>query len=341
MSDKESITVVEPASDPIVELTTHDPLLHENPNRYVLFPIQDDAIWKMYKKQVDCFWRAEEIDLSKDLNDWATLSPDEKHFISMVLAFFAASDGIVLENLAQRFMSDVQLAEARAFYGFQIAMENIHSQMYSLLIDTYINDSTEKMRLFQAIEHYPCIAKKADWAKKWIADKRSGFPTRLVAFACIEGIFFSSSFASIYWIKKRGLMPGLTFSNELISRDEALHTEFAILLYTKLHKKLTKKKVYEIIRDAVAIEQEFICEAIPCRMIGMNAKLMTQYIEFVADRLCLQLGYDKIYGSTNPFDFMELISIETKVNFFERTNSEYALANKTVEADVFDLSTDF
>ena len=318
-----------------------EPLLKPDDNRFVMFPIQCDNIWKMYKRQVECFWRAEEVDLSKDSVDWATLTADEKHFISMVLAFFAASDGIVLENLAVRFMSDVQLSEARAFYGFQIAMENIHSEMYSLLIDTYIKDSGEKTKLFEAIANYPCIAKKANWAKKWIADNRSSFAARLVAFAAIEGIFFSSSFASIYWIKKRGIMPGLTFSNELISRDEALHTEFAILLYSKLQKKLSKKRIYEIIQEAVDIEKEFITEAIPCRMIGMNATLMMQYIEFVADRLCIQLGYDKIFNSQNPFDFMELISVETKVNFFERTNSEYALANKTVDVNVFDLNTDF
>jgi ribonucleoside-diphosphate reductase subunit M2 len=295
----------------------------------------------MYKKSVDSFWVPQEVDLSKDLSDWKTLSVDEKHFISMVLAFFAASDGLVLENLASRFMNDVQLAEARAFYGFQIAMENIHSEMYSILIDTYINDESEKTKLFTALEHYPCIAKKANWAKKWINDNRSSFAARLVAFAVIEGLFFSSSFACIYWIKKRGLMPGLTFSNELISRDEALHTEFAVMLYGKMQKKLQKKRIYEIIQEAVEIEKEFILEAIPCRMIGMNSKLMSQYIEFVADRLCLQLGYDKIYNSSNPFDFMELISIETKVNFFERTNSEYALANKTVDIDVFDFSAEF
>lgn len=318
-----------------------EPLLQPDENRYVMFPIVDIEIWKMYKKQMDCFWRAEECDLSKDLVDWDKLTADEQYFISMILAFFAASDGIVLENLAQRFMSDVQLSEAKAFYGFQIAMENIHSEMYSLLIDTYIKDSKEKDRLFHATVNVPCIAKKANWAKKWIADNRSSFAARLVAFACIEGIFFSSSFASIYWIKKRGLMPGLTFSNELISRDEALHTEFAVLLYTKLHKKLNKARIVEIIRDAVEIEKEFICEALPCRLIGMNATLMSQYIEFVADRLSVQLGYDKIYVAANPFDFMELISIETKVNFFERTNSEYSLANKTVDTDVFEFSADF
>jgi ribonucleoside-diphosphate reductase subunit M2 len=323
------------------EPTFVEPLLKPDDNRYVLFPIKDNDIWLMYKKSVDSFWVVPEVDLSKDLGDWDKLTPDEQNFIKMILAFFAASDGLVLENLASRFMSDVQLAEARAFYGFQIAIENIHSEMYSTLIDTYIRDGNEKDKLFKALEHYPCIAKKANWAKKWINDNRSSFASRLVAFACIEGIFFSSAFSSIYWIKKRGLLPGLTFSNELISRDEALHTEFAVLLYSKLQKKLNKKRVYEILQEAVEIEKEFITDAIPCRMIGMNAKLMTQYIEFVADRLCLQLGYDKIYNSTNPFDFMELISVETKVNFFERTNSEYALANKTVDADVFEFNADF
>jgi ribonucleotide reductase beta subunit family protein with ferritin-like domain len=323
------------------ETTFVEPLLKPDDSRYVMFPIKDNDIWKMYKKSMDSFWVAQEVDLSKDLTDWKSLSDDERHFISMVLAFFAASDGLVLENLASRFMNDVQLAEARAFYGFQIAMENVHSEMYSILIDTYINDESQKNKLFTALENYPCIAKKANWAKKWINDNRSSFAARLVAFAVIEGLFFSSSFAAIYWIKKRGLMAGLTFSNELISRDEALHTEFAVLLYGKLQRKLQKKRIYEIIQEAVEIEKEFILEAIPCRMIGMNSKLMSQYIEFVADRLCLQLGYDKIYNASNPFDFMELISIETKVNFFERTNSEYALANKTVVADVFDFSTDF
>lgn len=318
-----------------------EPLLQATDDRFVMFPVQYADVWDLYKKQVDCFWRAEEVDLSKDLVDWAKLNKDEQKFISMVLAFFAASDGIVLENLAIRFMGDVQVAEARSFYGFQIAMENIHSEMYSLLIDTYIKDKHEKDRLFHATSNFPCITKKADWAKKWIEDSNSSFAERLVAFAAIEGIFFSASFASIYWIKKRGLMPGLTFSNELISRDEALHTEFAILLYTKLRNSLSQTRIHEILKDAVAIETEFITEAIPCRMIGMNSVLMTQYIEFVADRLCVQLGYEKIFNSSNPFDFMELISVETKVNFFERTNSEYALANKQVEEDVFAFNNEF
>lgn len=319
-----------------------EPLLRIDNTRYVMFPIKDNEIWEMYKKQMDSFWRAEEIDTSKDLIDWEQkMTEEERNFIKMVLAFFAGSDGIVMENLALRFMSDVQLAEARAFYGFQIAMENIHSEVYSLLIDTYIKNTEEKTLLFNAIDNYPCIAKKACWGKKWISDNRSSFATRLVAFAIVEGIFFSSAFASIYWVKKRGLMPGLTFSNELISRDEALHTEFAILLYGKLNRKIAKKKIHEMIKEAVEIEKEFITETIPCRMIGMNSTLMIQYIEFVADRLAAQLGYEKIYNSKNPFDFMELISIETKTNFFESRVGEYALANKKVDEDIFELNCDF
>ena len=318
-----------------------EPLLNPDDNRFVMFPIKYEDIWQMYKKQVDCFWRAEEIDLSKDVGHWETLNEDEKFFISMILAFFAASDGIVLENLAVRFMSDIQISEARAFYGFQIAMENIHSQTYSLLIETYIKEKEEKNRLFNAIDNFPCIKKKSDWAQKWIKDNRSGFGTRLIAFACVEGIFFSGAFCSIYWLKKRGLMPGLTFSNELISRDEALHCEFAVLLYNKLNNKVKKSKVYEIIKEAVEIETEFICNALPCRLIGMNSILMTQYIQFCADRLLLQLGYEKIYNSSNPFDFMELISLEGKVNFFERLNDSYALANKNKDENTFELSEDF
>jgi ribonucleoside-diphosphate reductase subunit M2 len=247
----------------------------------------------------------------------------------------------VLENLASRFMTDVQVSEARAFYGFQIAMENIHSTTYSLLIETYIKDQTEKSKLFNAIEHFPCIKKKSDWAQKWIHDNRSSFATRLVAFACVEGIFFSGAFCSIFWLKKRGLMPGLTFSNELISRDEALHCEFAVLLYSKLVKKIDKARIHEIIKEAVEIETEFICQALPCKLIGMNAELMTQYIQFVADRLCVQLGYKKIYNAVNPFQFMELISLEGKVNFFERTNDSYSLANKSNADTAFEFSEDF
>ena len=321
--------------------TNTEPLLTEDDNRYVMFPIKDETIWKMYKKQMDCFWRAEEIDLSKDLTHWESLEDNERYFIKMILAFFAASDGIVLENLGLRFLGDVQLAEARAFYGFQIAMENIHSETYSLLIDTYIKDKEEKMQLFHALGHFNCIDKKAKWAQKWINDKRSSFATRLIAFACVEGIFFSGSFCSIFWLKKRGLMPGLTFSNELISRDEALHTEFAILLYNKLEKKLLKKKIVEIIKEAVDIEKEFICEALPCKLIGMNATHMSQYIEYVGDRLSLQLGGEKLFDVTNPFDFMELISLESKTNFFESRVSDYALADKSCKEDAFSSGNDF
>jgi len=318
-----------------------EPLLQPDENRYVMFPIQYNDIWEMYKRSIDSFWHTGEISLAQDLNDWNKLNDDERNFIKMILAFFSSSDALVTDNLGTRFMNEVQPSEARAFYAFQIAIETIHSEMYSILIDTYIKDSDEKTKLFQATQNYPCIAKKFNWAQKWLNDKRSGFATRLVAFALVEGLFFSSSFAAIYWIKKRGLMPGLTFSNELISRDEALHTEFAVLLYSKIQRRIPKKKIYEIVTEAVEIEKEFITESIPCRMIGMNSKLMCQYIEFVADRLCLQLGYDKLYNSQNPFDFMELISVESKVNFFERTNSEYALANKTVDDDVFDFKSDF
>jgi ribonucleoside-diphosphate reductase subunit M2 len=318
-----------------------EPLLAPDDNRFVMFPIVYEDIWQMYQKQVDCFWRPEEIDLTKDLAHWEALNKDEQFFISMILAFFAASDGIVLENLAQRFMSDVQVSEARAFYGFQIAMENIHSHTYSNLIETYIKDKEEKTKLFNAINNYPCIKKKSDWAQKWIHDNRSSFATRLVAFACVEGIFFSGAFCSIFWLKKRGLMPGLTFSNELISRDEALHCEFAILLYSKLIKKMDKTRIHEIIKEAVEIETEFICEALPCRLIGMNSQMMTQYIQFVADRLCVQLGYKKIYNVQNCFPWMELISLESKTNFFEKRISDYALANKTKSDDDFLLTDDF
>lgn len=305
----------------------YEPLLTDNENRYVMFPIQDQDIWKMYKKQEDSFWRVEEINFSKDLTDWYKLTDNERHFIKMVLAFFAASDGIVLENLGMRFMSEVQLPEARAFYGFQIMMENIHSITYSTMIDNYIRDREEKDKMFHALQNYECIKKKADWAIKWIHDKRSSFSTRLIAFACVEGIFFSGAFCSIYWLKKRGLMPGLTFSNELISRDEALHTEFATLLYSKLNRKTQKAKVLEIIKEAVEIEKEFICDALPCKLIGMNSKLMSEYIEFVADRLLVQLGYDKYFKTRNPFDWMEMISLEGKTNFFEKVVSDYSLSS--------------
>jgi ribonucleoside-diphosphate reductase subunit M2 len=322
-------------------INSDEPILSDSAGRYTLFPIQYDDMYQMYKRQVDSFWRPEEVDLSRDLNDWANLSDDERHFISMTLAFFAGSDGIVMENISMRFLNDVKVAEARSFYSFQSAMESIHSEMYSILIETYIKDTEQKTKLFQAIDNFPCIAVKAQWAQKWIGDDDASFASRLIAFACVEGIFFSSSFASIYWIKKRGLMPGLTLSNEFISRDEALHTEFAILLYSKLRKKVNKERATEIIREATEIEKEFITESLPCRLIGMNSKLMTQYVEFVADRLCLQLGYDKIYNSSNPFEFMELISVETKTNFFERTNSEYALTNCKKDDDIFEMNAEF
>jgi ribonucleoside-diphosphate reductase beta chain len=320
---------------------TPEILLTENPDRYVMFPIADDNIWKMYKKMMDCFWRAEEIDLSKDPAHWENLNDDERHFIKMILAFFAASDGIVLENLGERFLCEVQLPEARAAYGFQLMMENVHSETYSLLIDTLIKDETEKTKLFKALQNYPCIKKKADWAIKWINDNRSSFATRLIAFACVEGIFFSGAFCSIYWLKKRGIMPGLTFSNELISRDEGMHTDFAILLFKTLQNKTKKSKVIEIIKEAVEIEKEFITEALPCKLIGMNQKLMKQYIEFVADRLIVQLGYNKIYDSSNPFDFMEMISLEGKTNFFEKRVGDYSLSSGQKSDEAFKLDDCF
>jgi ribonucleotide reductase beta subunit family protein with ferritin-like domain len=314
-----------------------EPLLEDNQNRYVMFPIKDHDIWQLYKKMFDCMWRAEEIDLSKDMVHWEKLTDNERHFIKMILAFFAASDGIVVENLGMRFLSEVQLPEARTAYGFQLMMENVHSETYSLLIDTYIKDRDEKTKLFEALNNFPCIKKKGDWAIKWINDKRSSFAARLVAFACVEGIFFSGAFCSIYWLKKRGLMPGLTFSNELISRDEGMHTDLAIMLFHKLNKKLNKQKIKEIVKDAVQIEKEFICEALPCKLIGMNSKLMSQYIEFVADRLLLQLGCTKEYKSENPFDFMEMISLEGKTNFFEKRVSDYSLSSDTKDDSVFDM----
>lgn len=319
-----------------------EPLLVENPNRFVLFPIQHDDVWQMYKKAEASFWTAEEIDLSQDQKDWDQLNDGERHFISHVLAFFAASDGIVNENLAVNFMQEVQMAEARCFYGFQVMMENIHSETYSLLIDTYIKDPKQKDYLFNALETVPAVTKKGNWAIKWINSEN--FTERLIAFAAVEGIFFSGSFCSIFWLKKRGLMPGLTFSNELISRDEGLHCDFACLLYEKyLVNKLPEARVHEIIRDAVSIEQEFVTDALPVNLIGMNAQLMSQYIEFVADRLLVSLGYSRIYNSTNPFDFMEMISLQGKTNFFEKRVAEYQKAGVMTERDqnVFSLDEDF
>ncbi|KAI1777915.1 small subunit of ribonucleotide reductase [Hypoxylon cercidicola] len=304
-----------------------EPILQENPQRFVLFPIKYHEIWQMYKKHEASFWTAEEIDLSKDLHDWNNrLNDDEKFFVSHILAFFAASDGIVNENLVERFSGEVQIPEARCFYGFQIMMENIHSETYSLLIDTYIKEPAQKTHLFNAIDTIPCIRRKADWALQWISDKKSTFAQRLIAFAAVEGIFFSGAFASIFWLKKRGLMPGLTFSNELISRDEGLHTDFACLLFTHLKNRPGKDVIEKIITDAVAIEKEFLTEALPCALLGMNSNLMKQYIEFVADRLLVALGNDKVYKSSNPFDFMENISLGGKTNFFEKRVGDYQKA---------------
>jgi ribonucleoside-diphosphate reductase beta chain len=316
-------------------------LLKENKDRFVILPIKYPAIWEMYKKAEASFWTAEEIDLSDDMKHWESLNPGEKHFVSHILAFFAASDGIVNENLAVNFMSEVQLPEARCFYGFQIMMENIHSETYALLIDTYIKDPAEKDRLFHAIETVPCVGKKAEWALKWI--NNGTFAERLIAFAAVEGIFFSGSFCSIFWLKKRGLMPGLTFSNELISRDEGSHCEFACLLYRMLENKLSKEAATKIITDAVEIEKEFVSDALPVSLIGMNAKMMGQYIEFVADRWLDELGYDKVYGASNPFDFMEMISLQGKTNFFEKRVGDYQKSGvmNSAESKAFSLDEDF
>lgn len=323
---------------------TIEPILKENKDRFVIFPIQHNDIWQFYKRAEASFWTAEEVDLSPDLNDWNNkLNKDEKYFISHVLAFFAASDGIVNENLAINFVQEVQYPEARCFYGFQIMIENIHSEMYSLLIDTYVKDAKEKDYLLRAIDTIECVKKKANWALRWI--ESDNFAERLIAFAAVEGIFFSGSFCSIFWLKKRGLMPGLTFSNELISRDEGLHCDFACLLYNNhLVNKLSEATVQKIIKDAVAIEKEFVTDALPVRLIGMNAELMCQYIEFVADRLLVALGCSKVWNAANPFDFMELISLQGKTNFFERRVGEYqktGVAQGAKEQNVFSLEEDF
>uniref|UniRef100_A0A6A7FSC6 ribonucleoside-diphosphate reductase n=1 Tax=Hirondellea gigas TaxID=1518452 RepID=A0A6A7FSC6_9CRUS len=334
IEDKENMTSM---------LTSTEPLLRENPHRFVLLPIQYPQIFQMYKKAVASFWTVEEVDLSKDISDWQKLKSDEQHFISHVLAFFAASDGIVNENLIERFCQEVQVPEARCFYGFQIAMENIHSEMYSLLINTYVTDSAQRTKLFNAIETMPCIKKKADWALRWIGHKSASYAERIIAFAAVEGIFFSGSFASIFWLKKRGLMPGLTFSNELISRDEGLHTDFACLLFKMLVNKPSEQRIASIIREAVLIEQEFLTDALPVALIGMNCRLMRQYIEFVADHLLIELQCSKLYNVENPFDFMEMISMPGKTNFFERRVGEYqkcGVMNK-VEDRTFTLDADF
>ena len=340
-----SIEEVLPQNTTIENTNTiqEEPILKDNPDRFVLFPIVHDDIWSFYKKAEASFWTAEEIDLTPDLIDWQNkLNDNERHFIKHVLAFFAASDGIVNENLAENFLSEVQYTEAKFFYGFQIAIENIHSETYSLLIDTYIKDSEEKNNLFSALDTIDCVQKKAKWALNWIDN--GSYAERLIAFAAVEGIFFSGSFCSIFWLKKRGLMPGLSFSNELISRDEGLHCDFACLLYTKhLVNKLPKETVEKIIKDAVEIEKEFVTDALPVDLIGMNAKLMQQYIEFVADRLLMELGNPKVYNATNPFDFMEMISLQGKTNFFEKRVAEYQKAGvmNGKENQVFKMDEDF
>jgi ribonucleoside-diphosphate reductase beta chain len=324
-------------------------LLKEDDNRWVLFPIKHHKVWEFYKKAEASFWTAEEIDFSKDLKDWEGLNENERHFIKNVLAFFAGSDGIVTENLALRFMRDIRIPEVRCFYGFQIAIENIHSETYSLLIDTYIKDSEERNRLFRATTEVPSIKKKAEWAFKWIEDDKSTFQKRLLGFALVEGLFFSGSFCAIFWLKKRGLMPGLTFSNELISRDEGLHTDFAVYLYNTLQDRLPREEVQAIFREAVAIEKEFITESLPCSLIGMNMTMMGEYIEYVADRLLVQLGYPKIWQAKNPFEFMEMISLAGKTNFFEKRVSEYSMASvssstptsEKTEVFEFDVNDEF
>ena len=336
-----------PNTEDVVEdfksLVIEEPLLKKNPHRFVILPIQYDDIWQMYKKAEASFWTAEEVDLSKDLVHWENLKPEEKYFISHVLAFFAASDGIVNENLVERFMQEVQIPEARCFYGFQIAIENIHSEMYSLLIDTYIRDPAEKERLFNAIETVPAVKKKAEWALNWIAADKASYAERIIAYASVEGIFFSGSFAAIFWLKKRGLMPGLTFSNELISRDEGLHTDFACLMFRHLVNKPTEERIKEIVCEAVEIETEFLTEALPVRLIGMNCHLMTVYIQYVADRLLTELECSKVFNVENPFDFMENISLDGKTNFFEKRVGEYQKAGVMNKADdrKFTLDADF
>lgn len=318
-----------------------EPILQDHPDRFTMFPIVYSDMWEMYKKAQASFWTAEEIDLQKDMPHWQSLNDDERHYIKHILAFFAASDGIVLENLLERFGTEVKISEARAFYAFQMMMENIHSETYSLLIDTYITDQQEKTHLLKSIETIPSIQRKANWAIRWIQNGES-FAIRLVAFAAVEGIFFSGAFASIFWLKKRGLMPGLTFSNELISRDEGLHTDFACLLYRHLNEHPTEQQVHDIIADAVTIETHFFTDALPVDLIGMNAGMMQQYIEFVADRLLVQLGCSKLYKATNPFDFMDMISVEGKTNFFEKRVGEYQKSNVMQNNDmVFALDADF
>ena len=330
-------------SEPVTSALLAEPMLRENHDRFVLFPIQHTDLWKKYKDHCAVIWFAEEIDLSKDMKDWEKLTADERHFIKHIIGFFAGSDGIVMENLATRFTREVQWPEAKFFYAVQNQMEAIHSETYSLLIDTYITDPKEKHELLHAIDTIPCVKKKADWALRWIDSKDADFSTRLLGFAAVEGIFFSGAFCAIFWLKQRGIMPGLTLSNEFIARDEGLHTDFACTLYGKLVNRLTKQHAHKIIREAVKIEKQFITKSLPCELIGMNAKLMSQYIEFVADRLVQQLGYPKIYSATNPFDFMERISLENKDNFFEKRVSTYAKAGvgKKTEEMSFNMEAAF
>lgn len=340
---REAVTVSEHKRAELAGQHAVEPLLKENPNRFVLFPIEDDDIWQMYKKAEASFWTAEEIDLSCDQKDWDSLSNNERHFVSHILAFFAASDGIVNENLSGNFATEVQSAEARCFYGFQIAVENIHSETYSLLIDTYIKDQKEKMHLLHAIETVPCVQKKANWALQWCDSNNASFAERMIAFAAVEGIFFSGSFCAIFWLKKRGLMPGLSFSNELISRDEGMHCDFACLLYSKMVNKLPESRITEIITNAVEIEKEFVVDALPVELIGMNSGLMCDYIEFCADRLLGALGCTKHYNAVNPFEWMEMISLQGKTNFFEKRVGEYAKSGVgvSVEDQVFSIDADF
>ncbi|MDP7197693.1 MAG: ribonucleotide-diphosphate reductase subunit beta [SAR202 cluster bacterium] len=331
--NQNSDTLINPPSTQSFNQQALEPLLQPQSNKYVIFPIDQNYydVWDMYKKQVASIWTVEEVDMSRDLRDWDKLTQNEQYFIKNILAFFAASDGIVNENLVERFIKEIEITEIRFFYGFQAAMENIHSEMYSLMIDTYVKDEQEKDKLFRATETIPCVKQKAEWAIRWIKDKDAAFALRLIAFACVEGIFFSGAFCSIFWLKKRNLMPGLTLSNEFISRDEGLHVDFAVLLYSKIINRISEDTVHALVREAVAIEQEFITQSIPCAMIGMNATLMSQYIEFVADRLVVQLGYPKIYNTQNPFDFMEMISITGKTNFFEDRVTQYSKSGVGVE----------
>lgn len=325
---------------PIVTPLFTEEILTENKNRYVIYPIKYDKVWKMFKTAESAFWTVEEVDLSKDIDDWEKkLSDNERFFIKNILAFFAGSDGIVNENLAGRFLNDVKIAEAKSFYAFQIAMESVHSEMYSLMIDTFIKNTEEKNNLFNAIDTIPCVKIKADWALKWINNTDSSFAMRLIAFAVVEGIFFSGAFCSIFWLKERALMPGLCTSNEFISRDEALHTEFAVLLYSMIQNRISQKDVHELIKEAVLIEIQFINESIPCNLLGMNALLMEDYIKFVADRLVVQLGYDKIYNTNNPFNFMDRICLENKSNFFENRETNYSKAN-VGQKDIYEFSID-